>query len=173
MARAVDLIDARLRGLLAGTYTSGGRHVTGATFTEAKPVSSSSSPEWQDVPADRLWDLVWGDAGTEDGQPVNSFQGPHVMTATATLRVQYALDRTGAFEPPPGGLGLPSAPSKKAAADAEALHYIFSHSPAWSGVAIGCTVGRATTQAQGLRLVMSLPLLFRFTVSAATAPGWG
>ncbi len=173
MARAVDLLDARLRGLLSGAYTSGGRYVAGATFTEALPVSSPGAAAWQDVPVDRTWDVVWGQLATEDGQPVNSFQGPHVLVARATLRVQYALDRTGAFEPPPGDLGLPAAATRKALGDAEALHFIFGHAPAWSGVAIGCTVGEASTQVDGLRLVLSLPLLFRFAVSAAAAPGWG
>jgi len=66
MARAVDTIRTRLYALLAGTYTSGGRYVDGATFTEAKPVSSSASPEWQDVAVDRVYDVVWPDQGDEN-----------------------------------------------------------------------------------------------------------
>ncbi len=173
MARGVELIDARLRGLLSGAYTSGGRSVAGATFTEAVPVSSPAAAAWQDVPADRTWDVEWLAQATEDGQPVNSFQGPHVLRATATLRVQYALDRTSAFDPPPADLGLVAAATRKALADAEQLHWVLSHAPVWSGVAIGCTVGEASTRAEGLRLMMLLPLRFLFATSAATAPGWG
>lgn len=176
MARAVDLVDARLRALLAGTYTTGGRYVTGVTFTEAIPVSGDIGA-WQDVPGDRVFDLVWRDQGDEDDAPANTYQGPHALTLNGVLRVQYATDRTSALEPPPEGpggpLGMLAAPTKRALGDAEQLRWILSHTPVWSGVAIGCTVGRHTaTSADALRVVLEIPLTWLVMASADTAPGW-
>lgn len=178
MARASDLIDARLRALVAGTYTTGGRYVTGATFTEAKPVSSDLGAAWQDVVKDRMWDLVWQDQGDEGDEPQNTYQGPHILTLSALLRVQYATDRTSALEPPPdasgGSLGNLAAPTRRALGDAEQLRYIFSHTPVWSGVAIGCVVGRQRPLQTGpLRVVLEMLLTWQVAASADTAPGWG
>lgn len=176
MARAVDTIHTRLAALLAGTYTTGGRYVTGATFTEAKPISSAASPEWQDVVKDRMWSVAWPSQGDEGDAPQNTFQGPHILEIAAPLLVQYALDRAGSFEGPPSGpqgpLGLENAATRRAMGDAEQLRWILAHTPVWSGVAIGCTVGKHTTQAAGLRVILTLPLLFLVSVSAVTAPGW-
>lgn len=177
MTRAVDQLDTRLRALLDGSYTAGGRYVTGATFTEAKPVNAAASAEWQDVVKDRMWDIVWTSQGDEGDVPQSTFQGPHVVTLTATLRVQYATDRTGSMEPPPAGplgpLGTLAAPTKRALGDAEQLRWIFSHTPVWSGVAIGCAVGRQTVADAGpLRVVLTLSLTWQVSASAATGPGW-
>jgi len=177
VSRAVDAIRTRLYDLLAGTYTSGGRYVTGATFTEAKPVSSSASPEWQDVAVDRVFDVAWPDQGDEGDAAQNTFQGPHILTIRGVLRVQYALARPGAFEPPPAGaggsLGIVEAATKRALADAEQLRWILSHTPVWSGVAISCTVGRAqAAQGDALRVLCSIPLTWLASVSASSAPGW-
>lgn len=177
MARAVDLVDARTRNLMTGAYTDGGRYVSGATFVEAVPVSATVAA-WQDVVEDRVFDLVWESQGDEGDEPQNTYQGPHVLTLSATLRVQYALDRTSALEPPPpgpgGDLGTLSAPSRRALGDAEQLRWIFAHTPVWSGVAAGCTVGRqSVVPSDGLRVVLLIPLTWIVAASASTAPGWG
>ncbi len=178
MARAVDLINTRLRALLDGSYTAGGRYVTGATFTEAKPVNASASVEWQDVVKDRVWDIVWSSQGDENDVPQNTFQGPHALAIVGTLRVQYAVDRVGGMEPPPAGggggpLGTAAAPTLRALGDAEQLRWILSHTPVWSGVATRCTVGRHTATQAGLRVVLEMPLEWGAMASADTAPGWG
>lgn len=171
MSRAVDAIATRLAALMAGTYTAGGRYVTGATFTVATPVSSAASPEWQDVPTDRVYEVEWSAQGDETTPP--STQGPSPLTIRATLRVQYALDRPSAFEPSPASLGLSQTPSQRALGDHEALRWIFRHLPVWSGVAFDCVVGDASiARTDPLRLVLSFPLTWKVSVSATAAPGW-
>lgn len=178
MSRAVDALRTRLAAIMAGTHTVGDRAVPEGAFVEAVAMSSSISGEWQDVPQERMWEVLWGTQGDEGDAPADAFQGPHTLTVTAVLRVQYPLERVSAFEPPKpgagGALGVMSDVSQRGLADGESLRYVLHGSPVWEGVAIGCDVGRHRVDAfDALRAVLTMPLTWRVSVSAATSPGWG
>jgi hypothetical protein len=171
--RVTAPITERVRGLLTGTHTAGGRWVSSGDWREARPVSAEAPvAAWQDVPADRVWDLQWESVSTEDGGPPNSWQGPAILSARATLRVQYALPRTDLLEPPPApDLGVVQDATRRAIADCGGLLWVFSHPPVWAGVALFCAVGEPVIVVSGWRVVVQIPL--RWTVaSAITDPGW-
>lgn len=181
MALTDDLLT-RLQGLLAGTYTTGGRYVTGATFVQSNVYLPQENPEWPDVVVDRTWDLHWSpgdlplrfDVATDNEQE-NTYQGPHVTQVGALLRVQYELTRPENAAPRDTELvmGALSTATKKATDDAAVLRWMLHHTPNWSGVAIGCSVGRVTTaKADTVRVVSQIPLTWLVSVSAVTSPGW-
>ena len=178
-----DDILTRLQGLLAGTYTTGGRYVTGATFTASPVYLPQENPEWPDVVVDRTWDLHWSppdlplafDVDTAEGQE-NTFQGPHITRVGALLHVQYELTRPEAVAPRETELvlGAISAATKKATDDGAALRWLLHHTPNWLNVAVACHVGRVTTaKADTVRVVSTIPLTWLVSVSAVTSPGWG
>ncbi len=178
MARAVDSLRERLAAILSGSHVVGDRGVPADAFVEAVAASASMSGEWQDVPRERMWDVLWQIEGDENDVPADALQGPHVLTISATLRVQYPLDRIGAFEPPKqgagGGLGVMGNVTQRGLGDGEALRYVMHGSLVWQGVAIGCDVGRFRVDPfDALRAVLTVPLAWRVMVSASTAPGWG
>lgn len=177
----LDDIRTRIAALLDGTYTTGGRYVTGATLTESPVFLPRENPEWPDVVVDRTWDLTWTPSGlplTFDvpGGVESAFQGPHVTTVGAALRVQYEITRPESLVPRETelSLGALEVASRKAANDAAQLRWMLHYTRSWSGVAIGCSVGPSTgAKADTLRWVQTIPLVWMVSTSATTAPGWG
>ena len=178
-----DDILTRLQSLLAGTYTTGGRYVTGATFTAGQVYLPQENPEWPDVVVDRAYDLHWSpadlplafDVDTPEGQE-NTFQGPHITRVGALLYVHYELTRPEAVAPRETELvlGALNAATRKATDDGAALRWMLHHTPNWLNVAVGCGVGRITTaKADTVRVVSTIPLTWLVSVSAVTSPGWG
>lgn len=177
-------LRTRLAALLAGTYTTGGRYVSGVTFTESPVYLPLENPEWPDVVVDRTWDLHWSPSDLPlafdvdgDGGQENTFQGPHVTRVGALLRVQYELTRPEQLAPRITELllGALETATRKATDDAAVLRWMLHHTPNWTGgdVAIGCMVGRITTaKADTLRVVSTIPLTWLVSVSAVTSPGW-
>lgn len=177
MSRAVDELAGRLAAILAGSHVVGARGVPAGAFTQAVAASSEVSGEWQDVPQDRMWEVLWQTQGDEADAPADELQGPHVLTVSAVLRVQYALNRVGAFEPPKSGaggaLGVMGDVAQRALGDGESLRFVLHGSAIWEGIAIGCDVGRQRVDPfDALRAVLTVPLTWRVSVSAASAPGW-
>ena len=182
MGLAADLLT-RLQGLLAGTYTAGGRYVSGVTFTAGQVYLPQENPEWPDVVVDRQWDLHWSPEGlplrwdTADPQgQANPHQGPHVTQVGALLRVHYEITRPEAVAPRETELvmGALAAATRKATDDAAALRFLLIWPPNWTDIAITCMVGPITTaKADTLRVVSTIPLTWLVSTSAVTAPGWG
>ena len=177
MATLTSALSTRLLALLDGSYTAGGRYVTGVTFTAASSATflPQENPEWPDVVTDRTFDVVWQALGFDPPGAENTFQGPHISTVRATVRVQYQAETAEALSPRENALvlGTLQAATRKALDDAAVLRWIFQHTPVWSDVAIGCTVGEATTElADRLRVVSSIPLTWLVSTAAETAPGW-
>lgn len=181
MSALLDDLRTRLAGLLAGTYTAGGRYVTGATLAESPVTLPLENPEWPPSVVDRTWDLVWTPSGmpltfeTPGGQ-ADAYQGPHVTLVGALLRVQYQIARPDSLAPPEADLSLGAfeACSRKAVNDAAALRFIFMLPAVWNGVALDCAIGPSTgVKADALRWVQTIPLTWKLSTSAATAPGWG
>jgi hypothetical protein len=182
VALTTDL-RARLVGLLAGTYTAGGRSVTGATFTESPVVLPQQNPQWPDSVVDRTWDFHWSpeaipltfDTADPQGQE-NPYQGPHTTRVGGVLRVQYELARPAPHYPRVAevALGAIEAATRKATDDAARLRWLLTWPPNWNDIAITCMVGPVTTtQADTMRVVSVIPLTWLVSTSAVTAPGWG
>ncbi len=176
-------LKARFTGLIAGTYTAGGRYVQGATFVTSPVYLPQENPRWPDVVVDRTYDTHWSpeelplafDVTTDNGQE-NTYQGPHVTRVGALLRVQYQLTLPEDVAPTDTELvmGALDLATEKATNDGAALRWIFMHTPNWAGVAIACHVGDITTrEADGLRVVSRIPLLWLVSTSAVTSPGFG
>ena len=183
MATLPASLATRLAGLLAGTYTAGGRYVTGATFTAAGVWLPQENPEWPDVVEDRTWALQWSppdaplifDTAPSDGY-TNTYQGPHIRGIGARLLVSYQAPTPDDLAPrnTPYALDPLATVSARATADAERLMWILSHAPCWDGVAIGCQARTSTgARADRVRYVQTLTLTWIVARSAVTAPEWG
>lgn len=183
MPALTDIVSTRLLGLLAGTYTAGGRYVTGATFTNAGVWLPQQNPEWPDVVTDRTFVVQWSPPDApltfndlpSDGV-TNPLQGPHVRVIGARLSICYQIATPDELAPrdTPWALDPLDAVSRKATADAERLMWIFNYTPNWSGVAISCrALPSAGTRADRLRYVQPLTLRWQVSRSAVTAPDWG
>lgn len=183
MATLTDALSTRLLALMAGSYTEGGRYVTGATFTAGGIYLPKENPEWPDVIVDRTFALQWapeGDPLTWDEAPgdglTNHWQGPHIRGIGARLLVTYQADTPEALAPrdTPFALDPLGAASAKATADAERLMWLLGYPPNWSGVAISCRVGPSSgARADRVRYVQTIPLRWQVARSASTAPEWG
>lgn len=176
-------LRTRLAALLAGTYTTGGRYVTGVTFTESPVFLPQENPKWPDVVVDRTWDLHWSPPGQPlrwytASRQVNVYESPHITELGAVLRVQYEIAHPEQLAQRSSELvlGEIEAASRKATDDAAALRYILHYTPNWNGdgTAIDCWVGEIATQkADELRLVTTIPLTWLVSMSGVEPPGFG
>lgn len=177
----LDDVSTRLLGLLAGTYTAGGRYCPTSNFVAGEIFYPKSNPRFpagsQSAAVSRRFDVHWRSLGYEgpNTNAENELASPVVLGVDLDLLVQYAITLPPALAPTDSALrfGAMAAASVRALNDARLIEWALAWSANWSGVAIQCTrrAIATTTKRDELCLLLTIPLRILMLNDTTTSPG--